>query len=73
MIAEIIGGTIFYQASTGDWLANIKASGNEVLIEFNSNTGNFEMSSGNNYDNLVNFIGEVKADAISRGVNWSGI
>ena len=73
MIAEIIGGTIFYQASTGDWLANIKASGNEVLIEFNSNTGNFEMSSGTNYDNLVSFIGEVKADAISRGVNWSGI
>jgi hypothetical protein len=72
MIAEIIGGNIFYKASTGDWIANIKAIGNEVLIEFNSNTGNLEMSSGNNYDNLVNFIDEVKADAISRGVNWSG-
>jgi hypothetical protein len=72
MIAEIIGGTIFYQATTGDWLANVKASGNEVAIEFGSNIGTMEMSSGINYDNLVTFIGEVKADAISRGVNWSG-
>jgi hypothetical protein len=72
MIAEIIGGTIFYRASTGDWLANIRASGAEIEIEFNSNTGSMEMSSGTNYDNLVSFIGEVKADAISRGVNWSG-
>jgi hypothetical protein len=73
MIAEIIGGNIFYQASTGDWLANIKASGTEIEVEFISNTGSMEMSSGTNYDNLVSFIGEVKADAISRGVNWSGI
>jgi hypothetical protein len=72
MIAEIIGGTIFYQASTGDWLANITASGTEIEVEFISNTGTYEMSSGTNYDNLVSFIGEVKADAISRGVNWSG-
>jgi len=72
MIAEIIGGNIFYRASTGDWLANIRANGAKIEIEFNSNTGTMEMSSGTNYDNLVNFIGEVKADAISRGVNWSG-
>lgn len=72
MIAEIIGGTIFYTSSTGDWLANITANNNEIAIEFGSNTGTMEFSSGVNYDNLVTFIGEVKTDAISRGVNWSG-
>ena len=72
MIVEIIGGTIFYQAGTGDWIANIKASGSEIEIVFGSNLGTMEMSSGVNYDNLAGFIGQVKADAISRGVNWSG-
>jgi hypothetical protein len=72
MIAEVIGGTIKYTASTGDWLAEVTAQDTSILIVFQSNIGTMEMSSGTNYDNLATFIAEVKADAISRGVNWSG-
>jgi hypothetical protein len=72
MMAEILGGTIFYTSTAGDWLAFLKANNDKISIEFNSNTNSMEMSSGINYDNLVTFIGEVKADAISRGVNWNG-
>lgn len=72
MIIEIVGGTIKYTADTGDWLAEVVADGSNVLITFASNTGSMEMSSGINYDNLAVFIGDVKADAIAKGVNWSG-
>lgn len=72
MITEIVGGTIKYTASTGDWIAEVIAEGPEILVSFNPNSGSMQMSSGANYDNLVTFIGEVKADAISRGMNWSG-
>jgi hypothetical protein len=72
MITEIIGGTIFYQAGTGEWLATVKGTNSQIEVEFNSNMGTMEMSSGVNYDNLVNFIEQVKADAIGRGINWSG-
>ena len=72
MITEIIGGTVKYTASTGDWIAEVTGQGEAIFVMFESNTGSMEMSSGSNYDNLVAFIGEVKADAISRGINWSG-
>lgn len=72
MIVEVIGGTVKYTASTGDWTADIVAEGLQILISFNSNIGSMQMSSGTNYDNLTTFINEVKADAISRGINWSG-
>jgi hypothetical protein len=72
MIAEIIGGTIKYTATTGDWLAEIVAKGSSISIIVSSITGNMEMGSGINYDNLSVFISEIKADAVSRGINWSG-
>lgn len=72
MIAEVVGGTIKYTSSAGDWNAEIVAWDSSVSVTFSSNTGSMEMSSGINYDNLVTFIGEVKADALSRGINWSG-
>lgn len=72
MIVEILGGTVKYTASSGDWTAEIIAEGSQILVSFASNIGSMQMSSGTNYDNLVVFIGEVKADAISRGINWSG-
>lgn len=72
MIAEIIGGTIKYTSSADDWTAEMTASPAGIIIAFYSNTGSMEMSSGTNYDNLVVFINEVKADVISRGINWSG-
>lgn len=72
MQVEITGGTLSYKASTGDWIAQVRADGSNVELYFLPNTGSFEMSSGTNYDNLVNFIAEVKTDSISRGVNWSG-
>ena len=72
MEVEILGGTLSYKASTGDWIAEIRANGQEITLYFLPNTGSFEMSSGINYDNLVNFIAEVKTDSIGRGVNWSG-
>lgn len=72
MIVEVIGGTVKYTASTGDWTADIVAESLQVFVSFSSNTGSMQMSSGTNYDNLAAFIDEVKADAISRGINWSG-
>lgn len=72
MIVEILGGTVKYTASTGDWTAEVIAEGPQILVSFASNIGSMQMSSGTNYDNLVTFIGEVKSDAISRGINWSG-
>jgi hypothetical protein len=72
MIAQVIGGTIKYTASTGDWLAEVAAQDTSILIVFQSNICTMKMSSGTNYDNLATFIAEVKADAISRGINWSG-
>jgi hypothetical protein len=72
MIVDIVGGTLKYVASTGDWIAEVSAQESSIRLVFLSNTGTFEMSSGSNYDNLAEFIGQVKADAISRGVNWSG-
>ena len=72
MMSEIVGGIIKYVSSAGDWLAEVVADGSAINVVFLSNTGSPEMSSGSNYDNLAEFIGQVKADAISRGVNWSG-
>ena len=72
MQIEILGGTLSYTASTGDWIAEIRANGQEITLYFLPNTGTFEMSSGINYDNLVGFIDQVKIDSIARGVNWSG-
>jgi hypothetical protein len=72
MIAEVVGGTIKYTATTGDWFAEVIASGTSVSITVSSITGSMEMGSGINYDNLSVFIGEIKADAMSRGINWSG-
>jgi hypothetical protein len=72
MIVEVIGGTIKYIASTGDWLAELVANGASMSITVSSITGSMEMGSGINYDNLSVFIGEIKTDAISRGINWSG-
>jgi hypothetical protein len=72
MIAEIIGGTIKYTASTGDWFAEVVAKESSISITVSSITGTMEMGSGINYDNLAVFINEIKADATSRGINWSG-
>lgn len=72
MQVEIIGGTLQYKASTGDWIAEVRAEGTNINLYFLPMSGVFEMTSGINYDNLVNFIAEVKADSIGRGVNWSG-
>lgn len=72
MITEVVGGTLKYVASTGDWIAEVSVQGSQMQLVFLSNTGTSEMSSGVNYDNLATFIAEVKADAINRGVNWSG-
>lgn len=72
MIVEILGGTVKYTASTGDWIAEVVAEGPQILLSFISNVGSMQMSSGTNYDNLIVFIGEVKSDAIARGINWSG-
>jgi hypothetical protein len=36
------------------------------------NTGGFEFESGTNFDQLAALIVAAKADALSRGINWSG-
>ena len=72
MIIEILGGILRYTSDNQDWIANIDAQEKSVLIAFQSNFGALELASGANWDNLAIFIGQVKADAISKGVNWSG-
>ena len=70
IIAETVAtvGKITYVAATGDWRLVI---GND-LFEIKPQVGAWEYASGINLDNLAALIVAAKADAISRGVNWSG-
>lgn len=61
-------GQVTYIASTGDWRIVV---GNGTF-EIQPQVGGLEYSSGINLDNLAALIVEAKADAVARGINWSG-
>lgn len=61
-------GQVTYVASTGDWRLVV---GNGTF-EIQPQVGGLEYSSGINLDNLAALIVEAKADALERGINWSG-
>lgn len=59
---------ITYIASTGDWRVIVKPNNFEISPQ----VGGLFYSSGTNLDNLATLIIEAKADALARGINWSG-
>lgn len=61
------GGAI-YTASTGDWRLEV---GQDRFVIVPIATGGLEYNSGSNLDSLAALIVAAKADAISRGLNWS--
>lgn len=61
-------GQVTYIASTGDWRIVV---GNGTF-EIQPQVGGLEYSSGINLDNLAALIVNAKADAVARGINWSG-
>jgi hypothetical protein len=65
----IVGpGVITYIAGSGDWRLVVS----EEMFHIQPQVGAWEYSSGTNLDNLAALIVAAKADAIARGVNWTG-
>lgn len=60
--------TITYAADSGDWRLTI--DGDVFRIE--PQVGGWEYASGGNLDTLAALIVAAKADALARGLNWSG-
>lgn len=61
-------GRATYIADTGDWRIVVDRD----WFEIQPQVGGFVYESGTNLDNLAALIVEAKADALSRGINWSG-
>lgn len=60
---------VTYVASTGDWRLVVGDGYFEILPQVG---GGWEYQSGVNLDNLAALIVDAKADALARGINWSG-
>lgn len=68
-----IGAVLRYTSTAGDWQVDVEPVGLGVRVELRPiATGGLEYSSGSNLDHLVDLIQAAKADAIGRGINWSG-
>ena len=59
---------VTYVASTGDWRLVVSDHHFEILPQ----VGGWEYRTGVNLDNLAALIVNAKADALARGINWSG-
>ena len=59
---------VTYVANTGDWRLVV----GEGHFEIQPQVGAWEYQSGNNLDHLAALIVDAKADALARGINWSG-
>lgn len=59
---------VTYVATTGDWRLLVA----ENHFEIQPQVGGWAYESGLNLDSLAALIVAAKADAISRGINWSG-
>jgi hypothetical protein len=62
-------GRVVYVADTNDWRIAVEPGRFEIM----PNVGGWEYASGVNLDNLAALIVAAKADAIARGINWSGV
>ena len=67
-VVVVTPGRIVYVASTGDWRISVEEGRFEILPQ----VGGWEYQSGYNLDHLAGLIVAAKADAIARGINWSG-
>lgn len=55
------------------WRVSVSDSRGAMSFSVESiNTGGFDFESGTNLDQLAALIVAAKADAVSRGINWSG-
>lgn len=61
-------GRVTYVATSGDWRIVV----GEGHFEIQPQVGGWEYQSGLNLDSLATLIVAAKADAVSRGINWSG-
>lgn len=61
-------GRVIYVAATGDWRLDVQSGAFVIQPQ----VGGWEYASGINLDNLAALIVAAKADAIARGINWSG-
>ena len=72
MIFEQLSDRDRYFASTGDFVIDVFHGEGTISIVLISQVAEFTFASGTNLDNLAVFLGEVRADVIARGYNWSG-
>lgn len=61
-------GRVVYVAASGDWRLDVQPGSFTIQPQ----VGGWEYASGVNLDNLAALIVAAKADAIARGINWSG-
>jgi hypothetical protein len=61
-------GRATYIAATGDWRIVIDRG----IFEIQPQVGQLIYESGLNLDNLATLIVAAKADALERGIDWSG-
>jgi hypothetical protein len=62
-------GRVTYIAASGDWRLDVQPGAFVIQPQ----VGALEYASGTNLDNLAALIVAAKADAIARGINWSGV
>lgn len=70
---QITQTTQGYRYDQDDWRLDISQGPNGTSFEIVSiATGGFVFDSGVNLDRLAELIVAAKADAVSKGLNWSG-
>jgi len=62
-------GRVTYIAASGDWRLDVS----DGVFVIQPQVGGWEYASGTNLDNLAGLIVAAKADALTRGINWSGV
>lgn len=65
----VTASRVTYIATSGDW--RLVVSENDGFA-IQPQVGGWEYASGINLDNLASLIVAAKADALARGINWSG-
>lgn len=65
----VAASRVTYIASSGDWRLEVSESEGFTI---QPQVGAWEYASGINLDNLASLIVAAKADALARGINWSG-
>lgn len=72
MKIEIVDGELRYKNDNNNWQVTLRSIDNLQEFEvFPIGTGSLICTSGVMLDNLAELITEAKADALSRGLNWT--